>query len=111
MPAADGTIALWDLDTGRNVGHPLTGGRDALSVAWDGTTLVSGGRTGLTTLWNPVQDAQPDESGALVAAGRTGALAWSDGTLLRLRTRPGADRWNAACSATRSSSPPTGARS
>ena len=29
--------------------------------------LVSGGRAGLTTLWNPVQDVQSDENGAHVA--------------------------------------------
>ena len=76
--------------SGRPHGHPLTAGRDALSVAWDGALLVSGGRRGLTTLWNPAE-AAPDESGAQVAYGRTGALAWSDGTLLSLRERPGTE--------------------
>ncbi|HEX6025849.1 MAG TPA: hypothetical protein VFZ00_27910, partial [Solirubrobacter sp.] len=90
VPASDGTIALWDLETGQ-ADHPLTGGRDALSVAWDGTTLVSGGRSGLTTVWNLNQDVQPDEYGDHVATGRTGALAWSDGTMLRVRPRPGAE--------------------
>jgi WD40 repeat protein len=89
VPQPDGTIALRDLETGRTVGHPLTGGRDALTVAWEGTTLVSGGRSGLTTLWDPNQDVDPDETGDRVATGRTGALAWSDGTMLRVRTRPG----------------------
>ncbi len=36
----DGTIGLWDVRRGRPHGHPLTGGRDAVSVAWDGALLV-----------------------------------------------------------------------
>jgi WD40 repeat protein len=86
----DGTLALWDVRSAQPRGHPLTGGRDALSVAWDGALLVSGGRRGLTTLWNPAEPAR-DESGEQVAYGRTGALAWSTGTLLSLRERPGTE--------------------
>jgi len=90
VPEPDGTIRLWDVRSGRPHGHPLTAGRDALSVDWDGALLVSGGRRGLTTLWDPAEPSR-DESGEQVAYGRTGALAWSDGTLLRLRERPGTE--------------------
>ena len=92
MPARDGTIRRYDLATGRAIATSLTGGRDALSVAWDSATLVSGGRSGLITLWSTdgghaLSTRVRGGGGEQVSTGRTGALAWSDGSVLNLHTR------------------------
>jgi sugar lactone lactonase YvrE len=89
--APDGTIAIHDALTGLQLSRPLTGARDAVALAWPQTdTLVSGGRAGLTALWDTTLP-DPTRIGEHVAYGRTGALAWFNGAYLSVELTPGAE--------------------
>ena len=90
--AADGAIVIHDVVTGARSGAPLRGGNDAVALDWPANSLlISGGRSGLTTIWNP---GRPDESkiGSMVAHGKTGALAWFSGGYLAVDEVPYASR-------------------
>ena len=57
----DGTVRLWDPDTGEPVGGPLTGHSDGVSaVAFrpDGKALASGGWDDSVRLWRPLWDLE-----------------------------------------------------
>ena len=58
----DGTVRLWNADTGQPLGAPLTGHTDAVnSVAFspDGHRLASAGDDSTVRLWN-ADTGQPD---------------------------------------------------
>ena len=51
----DGTVRLWDVATGRQIGHPLTGHTgpvDSVAFSPDGKTLATGYSDGIIRLWN-----------------------------------------------------------
>lgn len=55
LGSREGSIHLWDLETGTQIGDPLSGPRDrvlALAVSRDGNTLASGSWDGNVCLWN-----------------------------------------------------------
>lgn len=57
----DGTVRLWNVETGQPIGEPLQGHKDGVtSVAFDrtGNVLASGGGDGTVRLWN-VETGQP----------------------------------------------------
>jgi WD40 repeat protein len=98
IPSREGTIRIFDARRGRAIGRPLVGGSDAVSVAWNDGVLVSGGSSGLNTVWGLAASNAlssgfgdtasnvfwPHDPGPSLAFGRTGALAWNDGKRLFL---------------------------
>ena len=88
----DGTVRLWDVATGHQIGDPLTGHTGAVqSVAFspDGKTLASGGDDGTVRLWDVAtgRHRQP-------LTGHTGASG-------RWRSARTARPWPAAATTTR----------
>jgi WD40 repeat protein/transcriptional regulator with XRE-family HTH domain len=89
---ADGTSRLWDPDTGRPIGDPLTGRMGEAPFSPDGTWLVTVGEDGTVRLWDPATGKPA--GGPLV--GHTGpvmAAAFSpDGTRLATASKDGTVR-------------------
>ena len=90
----DGTIRLWNPETGHPIGNPLDGHSSLVNVVTfspDGAMLASAGADGMVQLWNsttgdPISDAQPLQSGfvndvAFSPDGTMLASAGADGTV------------------------------
>jgi WD40 repeat protein/serine/threonine protein kinase len=48
----DGTVKVWDAQTGQNLHESLPGGADVVAFAGGGRQIVGGSKTGLLTVWD-----------------------------------------------------------
>lgn len=118
--AGDGTVQIWDADTARAVGAPMTGHKDGpTNVAFspDGHHVVSGGSDGTVRLWHAdtrrpvgepltghegfVNSVAFGSDGHLIASGGcdgtvrlwTGPIAWGDALCSKLAQNMSIEQW------------------